>query len=385
VVTKLVTDLKVSPSDWLTNPSSINSPWQIWYRYRGKLVKVMGMNKEKNHSSRVELTIQLIKTEQLKLQKYGYNPISKTYLIAPPEHAANSYTDSMGFAEAINLAYSQLKVEHATQLNIKCCIKYVFISAFKVGLADVSIDQVRKGHLKIIMNECHEQRNLSPRNWNAYRTYLMMLFEQLAELDIVDHNPAKELKKKSETIKIRTTLTSAEREKVKSYLKINYPVFYRFIQIFFHSGGRRTELLSLKVKDVDLYTGEYCTLVKKGKQKRMLIRVIKNVAAPYWKEQLCNANQDDYVFSVGLLSGPHKIREEQVTRRWKVHVKDKLNISADLYSLKHLNTDETASLLNINAAAAHNGHTTTKITQRYYAQGEEQRMRERLRQLKNPL
>jgi hypothetical protein len=56
VVTRLVTPLKVNPSDWLTNPNSINSPWQVWYRYKGKLVKIMGMNREKNHSARVKLT-----------------------------------------------------------------------------------------------------------------------------------------------------------------------------------------------------------------------------------------------------------------------------------------------------------------------------------------
>ena len=74
----LVTALKVSPPDWLTNPSSIKQPWQIWYRYNGTLVKVQGMNREKKHSERVKCTIELIKVEEAKLFQYGYNPITKT-------------------------------------------------------------------------------------------------------------------------------------------------------------------------------------------------------------------------------------------------------------------------------------------------------------------
>jgi len=139
------------------------------------------------------------------------------------------------------------------------------------------------------------------------------------------------------------------------------------------------------VKEVNLAKGEYQTLIKKGDRKRMTIKVIKNIAKPYWEEQLLNANPDHYVFSEGLMPGPKKIREEQVTRRWRRPVKDKLSIKADLYSLKHLNTDETAELLDIHAAASHNGHTSTAITKRHYAFGEEQRMRERLRGFNNEL
>ena len=34
------------------------------------------------------------------------------------------------------------------------------------------------------------------------------------------------------------------------------------------------------------------------------------------------------------------VRREQFARRWRVHVKEKLGINVDLYSLKHLNTTE---------------------------------------------
>ena len=386
MVTKLVTDLKVSPPDWLTNPLSVQKPWKIWYRYQGKLVKIMGMNREKQYRERVTKTRQLLTREQEKLTLYGYNPLDKSYLVPlpniPGEMAVNSNTRLL---EALQLGYDQLQLHHTTLLNIKSCIKYVAVAAKTLGFNNLQVGQISRKHIKLIMNQCNLIRPMSERTWNSYRAYLMMIFEQLLELELVDHNPAREIKKKRETIKIRQILTHEERIKIKDHLRTKHPDFYRFIQIFFHSGGRRTELLSLRVKDVNLLKSEYTTLIRKGEQKRYVIRVIKTVAFEYWQEQLCNAQPEHYVFSVGLQPGPVKIDENQVTKRWKVHVKEKLGITADLYSLKHLNTDETAAILGIEAAAAHNSHTSTKITLKHYALGEGQRMREKLKGLSNEL
>lgn len=385
MVTKLVTALKVSPSDWLTNPSSVNRPWQIWYRYQGTLVKIQGMNREKKYSERVKCTIELIKAEETRLFHHGYNPITKTYL-RPPEAAISevkTFLSDRGFIDALRLAADHLNVERSTQICVKSCLKYIAQSAKAMGIDSLAIGQIRRSHIKLLMNHCAEQRKLSPRNWNAYRAYLMMLFEQLDELELVDHNPVSQLKKKRETIQVRQTLTNEERERVKHHLKQNYSDFYRFVQIFFHSGSRRTELLSLKVKDVDLAKGEYITLVKKGQRKRQVIRVIKNIARCFWEELLQGARSEYFLFSEGLVPGPRRIRVEQVSRRWKRLVKDKLGITVDLYSLKHLNTDETASLLDIEAAAAHNSHTTSQITKKHYAFGEDARLRDRLKKVHN--
>lgn len=389
VVTKLVTDIKVKPYDWLVNSASVKQPWQIWYRYNGTLIKVMGMNREKNYKNRVELTKELIQQEEKKLFVYGYNPISKLYLRPPVEtsqsHPSIVPTEDMGLTQALQYAFTLLDVDHKTLLCVRSCLKYVYMCIQELRFQLIPVRQIQKKHIKLLMNHCKEKRQLSSRSWNAYRSYLMMLFDALEEMEIVDFDPVKTLKKKKEDIKQRDTLSASERELVKAHLLEHYPDFYRFVQIFFHSGGRRTELLALKVKDVNLTLGEYRTIVKKGERRRHVIRVIKNLALPFWKEQLTAAQPEDFVFSVGLIAGPLRIREEQVTRRWRRLVKDKLGVTADLYSLKHLNTDETAGLLDIEAAAAHNSHTTSTITTKYYAYGEEERMRTRIRAVNNEL
>ena len=66
-----------------------------------------------------------------------------------------------------------------------------------------------------------------------------------------------------------------------------------------------------------------------------------------------------------------------------MHVKKKLGITADFYSLKHLNLDEISGALDIEAAAMMAGHTSPVITMKHYAVNEKDREMERLRKVNN--
>ena len=95
------------------------------------------------------------------------------------------------------------------------------------------------------------------------------------------------------------------------------------------------------------------------------------------------AEEDDFIFSKDLLPGKSAIQSYQITKRWNRHVKKKLGISEDFYSLKHLNLDETATILGIDDASAMASHTSTNITSKFYAIGEKQRQNERLKKIEN--
>lgn len=104
---------------------------------------------------------------------------------------------------------------------------------------------------------------------------------------------------------------------------------------------------------------------------------------PYWKEAMTNASNTDYIFSLGLKPGQMLINSNQITRRWNRHVKKKLGIACDLYSLKHLNLDQTASILSLEDAAAMASHISTAITSKHYIINEKQRQNDRLKKVKN--
>jgi integrase len=105
---------------------------------------------------------------------------------------------------------------------------------------------------------------------------------------------------------------------------------------------------------------------------------------PYWQEAIRNAEPDDYIFAAGLKPGMEPINRDQITKRWKKHVKVRLGIQADFYSLKHLHLDEIAALSGLDQAAAMASHTSASITLKHYAVNEVQRRNEQLKQLTSP-
>ena len=209
----------------------------------------------------------------------------------------------------------------------------------------------------------------------------MIIYAELADRDIVDSNFIKDIRKQYEVKKIRQVLTQKERKKIKKHLS-KYPEFLRYINIFFHAGVRNSELLRVKVRDVDLKNQQYQVTILKGKNRRQEIKVIKDIALPYWRKQIKGADLEHYVFSRGLLPGSAPIRQEQISERWKRHVKS-LGITADFYPLKHLGLDEVAAELSAKDAARLASHTTPVVTISHYLGGEKQRQMARIRKVRN--
>lgn len=287
----------------------------------------------------------------------------------------------MFLTKSLDYAFDRLNVEPHTKECVASSLKYIQLAIRKLAFNQIEASKITRKHIRLIMDQCEQDRKLSRRNWNAYRTYLVMLFEQLVEYELVDDNPVIQLKKRQEDEVIRTVLTIEQRKLLINHLTETDPVFLRFIEIFFHSGARRSELLSLRIENIYLEKGSYQVFVKKGRKKRWVTKVIKDIALPLWREQIGD-HLTGYIFSTGLLPGVNQIRPEQVTRRWKRHVKDKLNIKADLYSLKHLNTDEVSAELSLAEAARLNSHSI-QMARKHYAINESTRELERLKKISN--
>ncbi len=139
----------------------------------------------------------------------------------------------------------------------------------------------------------------------------------------------------------------------------------------------------MKVCDVDLNNQVFKVLVKKGRSQRECLKPIKNIALDFWKEQFENSCGNDYVFSSTFKAGKFKLQPKNITKKWKLFIKDELKIDVDFYALKHLNLDETSNQLNAEAAAKMAGHTSTVITLKHYLVNEEQREMEKLKRVSN--
>ncbi len=384
-------NLSVFPKSWKTPKASIKIKWYISYRFYdpnfrnkypyGKQIQIKGMNLYKELTPRREATITLIEEELYQLKTNGVNPITgkkneeieRFYEILP----------STPFIEALYQVFKTLKYDKTTLSDLKGILKGVNLAATELRINNIPVSEIRRRHIKMILEYCPEIiKGWSAKRFNRYRAYLSILFKELVELETIESNPIREISKQKITKVAREILNVEERKKINTFLKEHYYEFWRFIQIFFHSGSRESELLLMKIVDIDLAQQKFKVIVEKGKQNIEQWRPIKTIILPLWKEIVVNASSFQYVFSTGLKPGLNAINPAQLTRRWREHVKIKLNIKADLYSLKHLNLDETAEALSIEDAskmAAHSSIETTKI----YTVNQGKRQDERLKRLEN--
>jgi site-specific recombinase XerD len=143
---------------------------------------------------------------------------------------------------------------------VTVCIK----AAIQLNYDFIEISKVRRSHIRIILEHCGKlQSRFSDNTFNHYRAYLNMLFNELLEVEAVESNPVKDIKKKTVTVMPRPTLSDEQRIKVNDHLQAKHPNFHRFLHIFFHSGARITELMKVRAKDVDLKTQRYtCEILK---------------------------------------------------------------------------------------------------------------------------
>jgi len=380
-------ELTVTPKDWKTcKVSAMARNWHIQYYFydtalkQRKFVLVKGMNRLKTLNERREATSQLIENELYQLKEKGYNPITGKFLI----EKVFGINPKTGFIDALWQAYNLIKLEPTTLVDIRSLIRFLDIAAKKAGIERMEIQSVKRRHLRQLLEMIGEyKKGWSSYSYNNSRAYLLMLYKKLLEEDAVEVNPVKEIPKQKGVQKLKRILDKEERLKIDKHLKEVDPDYRRFIHIFFHSGSRKTEMVRLKVADVDLEKRVFKLLIKKGSQQREVLRPIKNIALDFWKEQLQKASPGDYVFSSDFKPGKTKTTTKRMSNKWKEYVKKGLKIDIDFYSLKHLNLDETSMILDAEAAAKMAGHTSTVIILKHYLINEEERKMEKLRKVDN--
>jgi len=387
------TELNVYPNNWTSKNASLKKSWYVYYRFydpnfrdnpkfkTGKLVIIKRMNQFKTVSERQENTKLIIEQELDKLRNKAYNPITKKkgeVILSQSE-----IEPSCPFISALTLAEKRISASPSSKRDLRSILRFVKVAAIQLGYIEMPISMISRKHLKQLLAHIDLINGESSHRYNKIRSYLMIIYNELIELEVIEANPLKDLSKKKNIQKIRKLPTKEDRQLISEYLHKNQYRFWLFMQIFFHSGARITELMKIKRRDINLREQFFIITIKKGRIAKEVIRPIKNIALPFWEEAIESASNDDYIFSKELLPGQKAIQSYQITKRWNRHIKVKLGIKADFYSLKHLNLDQTAAILGINDASAMASHASTGVTIKHYAFGEKLRQNERLRKVEN--
>jgi integrase len=319
----------VTPSNWHTKSAKTTINWFILYRFYDpnypspKQIMVKRMNCFKVLHERQEATRKLLQQELEKL-KGGFSPFGKLQQKKYQEANKKIGLDDgkeLLFVAGLKYALANVAVSKRTKEDLEYTVELAEKAITKLGLDHIPIAQVSCKHIKGILKQISKTSD----RFNKYRSYLMILFSELCEDEIVDVNPLRDIKKKKVTKKIREVLSDDQRKQVNQYLLSNDPYFHRFLHIFFHSGCRISELMKVREQDVDIANQRFKITVQKDKEYREVWKVIKDIALPFWKQVMDECNKQDYLFTRGLKPGKIPIKSYQIGKRWYRHVKKKLN------------------------------------------------------------
>ena len=383
--------ISVHPKNWEKVNPDISADWYIHYRFydprqeKPKQVVIKGMNVYKTLPERRSATKALLDNEKDMLLNQGYNPFLKQ-LIPEQDRPGDEFQvhPNTPFIAALNKAKDRLIVTPRVKIGIKSIITGLEKAASQLGYRQLSISTITRRHIKALLDQCsHNTDRWSNNRFNTYRGYLMMLYKELVELEAAPLNPMHDISKKPVEEKIKKTLNAEQRTLIDNHLSAVFPAFHKFIHLFFHSGGRKTELLQLKPANVDLLKQQYTCVVKKGKRYRQVERTIKSIALPFWEFFLNGCPDGQFIFGPNFNPGQKPMGEDMPTKYWRKFIKQDLNIDIDFYSLKHLNTTEVVDALDERAAAALNAHQSTAMVIGIYDIKQKHRQHDRIKNINN--
>lgn len=386
----------VFPKNWQNTGASCKKNWFIHYRFydpnfkdhQGKIkpfpVRIKGMNKFKLLVERRAVTAALLKEELHLLKVDGYNYHSKTFMSPPVNNDPGEISGNTLFIPALERSLERLNVVKDVSDDITGIIKKLDAAAIQLRYQNMKVSEISRRHIKFLLDQCGKNSDkFSNNRYNTYRGYLMMLFKELVEIEACLINPTWGISKKPVTKKVKVVLTNEQRNKVDEHLKKVFPRFREFVHLFFHSGGRKTELLQLKPGMVDLKNQKYRCVIKKRKSYQEVDRTIKTIAIPFWEYFLQDCPDDHFLFGTLFMPSTKPIGVEMPTQYWLKHVKKALGINVDFYALKHLNTTETVDALDERAAAEQNGQTSAAMVVQIYDTRQEERVHNRLKGVNN--
>jgi integrase len=367
-----------------------NQIWRIYYYFYDptfpkphQVTIKENINRIVDLKERSSAAKQLIENEWKLLKEYSYNPITGT-TDKPIDSDYDIHPDTY-LIDALKKAMELITVGHRTKIGIKSILKGVETASRQLRLNTTPVSKIARKHIKIILNQCSKNSNRwSNSRYNLYRGYLMSLFNELVELDAVTGNPVTGISKKPVIKKIKEVLTQEQRIRISNHLANVYPRFLSFIHLFFHSGGRKTELFQLKPGNVDLANQKYRCIIRKRKQHLEVERTIKDLAVPYWREFLKDCPDDHFIFGAHYLPAAIAMTIDGPTKHWKKYIKTGLGIDIDFYALKHLHTTEIVDALDEQAAAELNKHTSTAMVVSIYDVKQKDRQHEKLKKVNNP-
>lgn len=376
--------------------------WFVWFRFLDEktgtmklIIRKGGVNSEGlPEKERLAQLNALKKAILFKLEHQEWNPISNTYPTKAPEQIELDRLKELSFNEALDFALSKCVVSSKTKLDYGTTVRFFKLAAEQTRFNYKPIVEIKRQHIKLLLEHVKTERKWSNKAYNKNLGYLGAVMDRLLDWEIIEVNPAHNIKSLpvTETIKYEP-LTTEEKTIIREHLYLHHYRFFVFLMVVYHTGIRPKEILALKIKDISKDLSEIVIvpdLISENSKTKSIRKVPINqhLQLLLRELQLQEYSKECFIFGSPFQSGlgnrgsskegrgtfhidyfkPSltQIKRDTVTKLWKKIVKDKLGIDKYQYALKHSGADDKILAgIDIDALRELYGHSSKFMTEKY--------------------
>jgi len=182
------------------------------------------------------------------------------------------------------------------------------------------------------------ERKYQGKTFNSMIGFMKIFFNMLIAREIIEKNPFGKIEKMAHDIGKNHAFTSTEKKQLIERCKLEDRPLYHFINFMYHGFIRRSELVQLRVQDVDVENRTILINSKISKnRKQESVSITEGLLGVIEEMNLKNYPDDNFIFGHGLTPNDKMYKKpDTITHRHRKHLKA-LEISSEktLYSWKH--------------------------------------------------
>lgn len=346
--------------------------WFVFFRYDKKLFRYRLNLNEIEDLEEKTMEFDILKDAIHDQLKRGWNPNVKEIA-----ETKTNYT----IAAALDFAIEKKRpnIAKKTASGYEGTIKFVKKAVKALRLNDLPITEVKRVHIKTIMEKAQEQRNWSNNAYNKHLNQLKAVLSELIQYDIIEVNPAHNIKNlRVEESIAHIPATDEQMKLIKKELLHNHYNFYIYILIIYNLGIRPTEILSIKLSMIDM-DNDLIVLppnITKGRKKYRTLPITSQLKQFLESLNFNSLPKDYYLFgsfrqqgkgnvgaSVDFIPAPTQLKRDTATKRWEKIVKIGLGINVTMYSMKKYGANKKAEAgISIDAIQGTFGHSKKETT-----------------------
>ena len=322
--------------------SKTSKYWYVHFRYEGKQYRIKHSYNRITDLKERQIYFEELAKELLKDLKAGWNPT-----IAEVVNQKNDL--SLVPALRFSLEKKAPTISKKTLSEYTGSVNFIETAVKSLGMEALKITDVKRVHVKLIMEQVIKNRTLSNKAHNKHLNHFKAVLSELIQFDIIEVNPAFNVKNMPvAAADANNPANAVDMQRIKKELETYHYTFFVFCITIFHTGIRPEEILKIKLSMVDLKNNEIVLPADITKTNKKRIVPINNHLKEYYKtlnfELLPN---DYYLFGSfrkegegnrgkfkDFLPAPTHLKRDTATKRWERLIKKGLEIDMNLYSLK---------------------------------------------------